>query len=169
MSPLLQILSRTPPWVWGVFITLIFLGYHQSKKRAVSRETLFVLPTVMIIFSLVGVTSSFGFNFLPFVAWVFGFVSIAALGVWHMKPSGIEYIANSRSYRIPGSWLPLALMMAIFSIKYVIGFASARGLSIVSYPLFVGIMSVSLGALSGMFMARAVGILRFSRKIQNDA
>ena len=56
---------------------------------------------------------------------------------------------------IPGSWWPLALMMAIFFIKYATGYAFARNLAIALQPWFVGAVSLSLGLLSGAFLARA--------------
>jgi hypothetical protein len=46
-------------------------------------------------------------------------------------------------------------MMAIFFIKYVTGYALARNLAIAFQPWFIGTVSLSLGLLSGAFLARA--------------
>jgi hypothetical protein len=169
MSALLQILSRTPLWVWGVVVALALLGYSQSNERTITRGKLLLLPAAMLCLSLLGVISSFGLNFLPVAAWALGLAPVAAFGARLVSPRNVEYLAASASFRVPGSWLPLALMMAIFLIKYAIGFASARGLSVVSVPAFIGIAAFLLGSLSGAFVARAIGIRRHSSRERRDA
>ena len=166
---LFETLSHTPPWVFAVFIVLVLLGYQQSRERVIGRTRLMLLPLAMLCYSLYGVGSSFGLAMFSLAAWVGGFVFVVVLGVRVLRPRGVVYSAAARSFRVPGSWLPLAAMMAIFAVKYLTGFAFARDLPLVHQPGFVGTVSLALGLLSGVFSARAIGIWHSSREVRQDA
>ncbi|MEK7737724.1 MAG: hypothetical protein AAB319_08215, partial [Pseudomonadota bacterium] len=51
----LQVLSRTPTWVWVLFVTLLVLGILQSKTRTMSGVRLFALPFAMLALMMVTV------------------------------------------------------------------------------------------------------------------
>jgi hypothetical protein len=77
---------------------------------------------------------------------------------------GVNFVTETRSFSVPGSWLPLALMMAIFFTKYAVGVILARKLQISGELAFIGSISLIYGLLSGVFLARAVAILRTARE-----
>jgi hypothetical protein len=147
------VLAHTPRWVFVVFIALLVLGFHQSRDRAVGHGRLLLLPVAMLGLSLYGVVSSFGLALLPFLAWVLGVGVVVALCTRRLKSSARP--GPSGSFRMPGSWWPLALMMGIFSIRYLVGYALARNLPIAFQSWFIAVVSFSLGLLSGAFLARA--------------
>lgn len=157
---LLIVLTHTPRWVFVVFVALLALGYYQSRDRTVSRGRLLLLPAAMLGLSLFSVTSSFGLAWLPLLTWALGVGSVAVLGTQKLQSSAKTGPAGS--ILVKGSWWPLALMMAIFFIKYAIGYALARKLTIALQPWFVGAVCVSLGLLSGGFVARAGAAWRAS-------
>ena len=163
-SPVLQALRHTPTWVYFVFFALLLVGYGQSRDRTVRRARVIALPIAMLCLSAYGVASSFGFALLPFAYWAGGFLVVVAFVRLIRTPAGVTYSANSETFRVPGSWLPLALMMAIFSIKYATGYALARPLSFAHHAWFVSSVSAGLGALSGVFVARAASIWRSATK-----
>lgn len=163
----LEILAHTPPWVFAVFLALLSLGYHQSRNRTVSRGRLLLLPVAMLGLSLYGVASSFGLAFLPLLTWVFGVGVIATLGAKRLQSSAQQVAPGF--FLVKGSWWPLALMMAIFFIKYIIGYASARNLSVVLQPWFVGTSCALLGIVSGTFLARTSAAWRTGTRRENYA
>jgi lipopolysaccharide export LptBFGC system permease protein LptF len=59
-SLLIEILKRTPPWVFFLFFVLLAVGYYQSKDRIVGRGKVAILPIIMIALSFYGVLSAFG-------------------------------------------------------------------------------------------------------------
>jgi hypothetical protein len=67
-------------------------------------------------------------------------------------------------HTLPGSWLPLALMMAIFFTKYGAAVAVAREPALVNMPLFIGGVSILYGVWSGLFFARLLRVLRTQRR-----
>ena len=118
----------------------------------------------MIILSFLGVLTAFGSTPLALSFWLAGVAMTAYLGLKFVSQNGVGFAAESRSISVPGSWIPLALMMAIFFIKYAVGVILARKLPITSEPTFIGSISLIYGFLSGVFLARAVAILRMARE-----
>lgn len=135
-SPVLTALTHTPRWVFVVFVGLLFLGYQQSRNRTVTRPALVLLPATMLGFSLYGVASSFGFGALPFLAWAFGVAIAYLLGRRLLKSPA--YPDPLGSFQVSGSWWPLAVMMGIFFVKYIMSYALARNLPLHFSPALLG-------------------------------
>jgi hypothetical protein len=174
MQLLIEILKRTPPWVFILFFTLLTLGYFQSKGRTVSRSKVSILPVAMIVLSFYGVFSAFGVVPVGLVFWVLGVAIAVGVGVKLATPQGVTFSSETQSFSIPGSWLPLAFMMAIFFTKYAVGVILARQLPIAGETAFVGSVSLCYGLLSGVFLARAMVIWRSAtrhcqNRVQPDA
>lgn len=159
-----EILKRTPPWVFVLFFVLLAFGYFQSKDRVVSRSRVTLLPAAMLLLSFYGVFSAFGLTPAPLVFWGAGVAIAVWSGLKFANGDGVSFSAESRSFTLPGSWLPLSLMMAIFITKYAVGVVLARKLPIAGALTFVGVVSLVYGLLSGFFLARAVAILQTARK-----
>jgi hypothetical protein len=155
-SLLIEILKRTPPWVFFLFFVLLAVGYYQSKDRIVGRGKVAILPIIMIALSFYGVLSAFGAAPVGFFSWVIGVGIAVWLGVTLCTAHGVIYSTETQSFSVPGSWLPLVLMMAIFFIKYAVGIILARQLPIASASAFIGSISLCYGLLSGVFLARLV-------------
>jgi hypothetical protein len=157
---LIEILQRTPLWVFVLFFALLALGYSQSKDRKLSRSKVAILPAAMMVFSIYGVVSAFGLGPVGLFSWAAGIAIAVALGVVLGTPKGVTYSPATLSFSVPGGWLPLALMMAIFFTKFAIGVTLARSLSVASEPMFVDLVSLCYGFFSGPFLARAIVIWR---------
>jgi hypothetical protein len=161
---LIEILKRTPSWVFILFFVLLAVGYSQSKDRTVSRSHVTVLPVAMIVLSFYGVVSGLGIAPVGLISWLVGVGVAMWLGVALAKPCGVSFSTETKSYFVPGSWLPLVLMMAIFFTKYAVGLISARQLPILVEPAFIGSISFCYGFFSGVFLARALVIWRSARQ-----
>ncbi|MBU2223565.1 MAG: hypothetical protein KKB00_05955, partial [Gammaproteobacteria bacterium] len=74
------------------------------------------------------------------------------------------YSKTDQQLTIPGSWVPLCLMMAIFFTKYVVGVAVARDLPIVQQQMFLVVISSLYGACSGVFLGRSLVMFQASRQ-----
>ena len=163
---LIEILKRTPPWVFVLFFVLLALGYSQSKERAVKRGSVSVLPIAMIALSFYSVFSAFGIAPIGFIFWLIGGGAAVLLGLVLTAPRGVRYSTETQLYLVPGSWLPLVLIMIIFFIRYYVGYAFARQLSIAGEPAFIGSISFCYGLFSGLFFARAMVIWRSAKAYQ---
>lgn len=151
------ILQGTPIWVWGVLALLIALGLTQVRTRRVPRFRVFLLPLVMIPLSLNTVVAAFGMKTLPIVAWGFGIVIALALNQFVLKsPQGVRFFRGPNVFEIPGSWIPLLLMMVIFCSRFVLGVTRAINPSLIATDAFSASVCAILGFCSGLFAARAL-------------
>ncbi len=160
---LMQILLHTPWWVWTLLCALLALGLWQRRSRHVAPPRLLILPLALLGLGLWSMAP--GFLALPWTAalWALALVFSTALGRRLPPPRGTRWLASTRRLRLPGSWLPLLLIVTIFSLRYAAGVALAlnpgwRDLASVQGPL-----ALMFGGLSGVFMGRALGLLALTR------
>lgn len=157
---LIETLKHTPYWVYPLFAMLLLWGYRQSRDRIVKRLSLSLFPAIMIQVSLFSVMSAFGVSMVVIALWVLGLIAAIAFGCQLGTPSGTRFMPDSNAFQVPGSWLPLLLMLALFGVKYLVGYVFARHLSIAYDPFFAGSISFYYGFFGGAFLARVKMILR---------
>ncbi len=155
-------LAHVPLWVYAVLALLIGLGLRQARSRAVAPPLLTGIGVLMIGFSLWGVLSAFGAGVDTLLAWALGLGAVLALGQ-RLAPRGMALAAGGARVQVPGSWLPLGLMLAIFGIKFMLGYEAAVGAPIGGHSAAGLAVAVALGVLSGSFFARALAVRRFAR------
>jgi hypothetical protein len=160
---IVQILQRTPIWVWPLFAALLYLGYTQSKTRSVSKQRLFALPLAMVGLSLYSLFTTFGPNGIGFAAWLAGGVLALLLNQVLKRPKEVRYISATRVFSLRGSWSPLALIMAIFVTRYTVAVLTAIDASLRAANAFVGCAGLAYGFLSGLFLARALHAARAAK------
>ena len=145
--------ASIPFWVPALFLGLVFLGYRQSQPRRVKPGALVAIALAMLGLSLYGVVSAFGAQPVALLLWAFGYGIAVMLGAKYFASRGL--VAEGNLVRIPGSWVPLVLFLAIFVAKFVLGFAAGVHSPLLQHIGFVAVMSGVLGFLSGGFGARA--------------
>ena len=161
---IVQVLSRTPVWVWALFVALLVFGFMQTRTRTVGRIPALLLPAGMIALSIFGIHSSFGLRPLPMLAWGVALTITAVVGYVFFRDKRIHFNAADRKFFIPGSWTPLAVMMAIFLAKYGYAVMSALKADVTATPLFIGALSAVYGLLSGYFTSRAINLIKQAQK-----
>jgi hypothetical protein len=156
---LLQILKGTPPWVFGLFFGLLALGFAQTRARAVGLGRIALLPGAFVAFSLYGVIAAFGMQAVDLLAWGAGIATAVLLGRSLRQPSGARWDASTHLFQVPGSWVPLALMMTVFFARYAIAASMAMRPDLARETVFAVGASLAYGLLSGAFLARALRVL----------
>jgi len=156
---LTQIISHTPTWVFALFIGLVALGYRQSKDRMISKNTLVILPIVMVALAINGELRTFNLQLSALFTWFLAAAVSYGL-VKQFIAIQARYIEEQQLFVLKGSWLPLMLMMGIFLTKYIVGTLLATEAKIITTTEFMVIVSVLYGAFSGIFIARAHKILQ---------
>jgi len=155
---LMQILRGTPIWVYALFLGLIALGYLQSKPRDVAPAMVAVLPVALGLFSLGRVLSAFGPEPLGLAAWAAGTAAALLLNRALKLPVGAYWSAATDTFHVPGSWVPLALMMSVFFARYALAVSLVMAPALVHSPGFAIAASFGFGLLSGLFVARALWV-----------
>jgi hypothetical protein len=156
---ILQILERTPPWVFALLVVLLILGALQSRPREVGPARVALMPAIFLPLSLWGVWSAFGPQALAFGGWLAAVAGAVLINRYARVPRQVSYAPQTRLFRVAGSWLPLAMMMAIFFTRYATAVAMAMQPSLKAMPLFAAAVGAAYGLMSGAFLARAVRIL----------
>ena len=73
---------------------------------------------------------------------------------------GTRYDASTRSFDLPGSWLPMALILGIFATKYAVGVSLVMHPALADSASFAYAISALYGAMSGIFSGRTLRLIR---------
>lgn len=151
------ILQNIPQWVWILFAVLIAIGISQSftKRRTLRSATL--IPIVMIGLSLYGVTSVFS-QPAALAAWATGVAAALTLatviGAW----KNILWSESDQRLIVPGSWVPMILILGLFFTKFGVNVALAMHHELVHDTSFAIMISLTYGVFSGTFFGRGVAM-----------
>lgn len=154
-----QILLHTPMFVWALLAFCLLMGLLQRRDQQLNRTRLIVPSVVWTVFGLWGMASAFGLQALPLAAWALALAVTVGLLRGRAWPAGVQVDTARGLYHVPGSWLPMAMMMGIFGAKYVVGVSLALVPMLAQQPAFAVGVSALYGALSGLFVARTVNVL----------
>ncbi|MFM2084934.1 MAG: hypothetical protein RLY95_1752 [Pseudomonadota bacterium] len=146
-----QIISNTPKWVFVLFFVLLTFGISQMRTQIKSRNRVLILPIVLLILSIAGVTSAFGISFMPIAAWTVGYIALAVFIKKGLATAGSSYDSATRKITVTGSPIPLILMMSIFFLKYFVGASMAMKVNFTNDAAFPIVVSLLYGTFSGAF------------------
>src|SRR5256885_9751116 len=118
---ILAILRHTPVWVWALLGTLIVFGLSQTRPQTIGRARAILLPLVMVLFSLNGALSTFTQMPVALVGWLAGYWLALGIAGAAVAVRGASWLQASRQFQIPGSWVPLLLIVSLFATKYGVG------------------------------------------------
>ena len=160
-SFLLAVIQHTPVWVWPLLAALLSLGVRQAFARSVTLRRSTVLPVSMLVLSLWGVASAFGSG-QALAAWTVGGV---AAGTWSWcagAPRGVRWSVAEQTFRLPGSWLPLMLILGNFCTKFAVAMSLAQHPQWRDASGFALGTSLTYGVFSGLFAGRAMALWRLA-------
>jgi len=152
------VLKGTPPWVWGLLAGLVALGLSQARSRSASLVRVTVMPVAMTVLSIWGTVSAFGTSPLfgyVMLAWMFAAAMALAVIAPTGAPRGTAYDAASRTFAMPGSWVPMLLILGIFLTKYVVGVELAMQPGLARDGQYTLVVGALYGFFSGVFAGRA--------------
>lgn len=166
---IVDIVRQTPAWVGSLLAGLLCLGLWATRAREVPLARLVLMPLAMGVLALWGVLSAFGsFGATGSLAgllalWIGCGAALLAIGARGAPPAGTFYDAAARRFHLPGSWVPLGLILAVFLMKYVIGVQLAMEPALAHDMVFAFAVTTLYGGLSGLFAARTLRVLRSTR------
>jgi hypothetical protein len=163
---LLQIVTHTPRWVFGLFVLLAWLGCKQLVSGNVSLTKVTVMPIAMTALAVYGVASAFGASntagSAALLAWAAAAAVLLTVSIRQPLHASTRYNAASRSFDVAGSAVPLTLMMGIFFTKYIVGASLALHPELARQtPVALGI-SALYGAFAGVFVGRAARLWKLA-------
>ena len=152
-----------PTWVFALLALLLWLGWVQSRARQVRPIVTGTVALGLATYSLWGVLAAFGLGLRPALAWVAGAAAALLLARLLLSSAGMAYLPSTRRVHVPGSWLPLALMLGIFGIKFGLGVAGGTGHPVLPGSAVADACALMLGLMSGLFAARARAVVTVAR------
>lgn len=154
------LLTKTPAYVFVIFFILLILGLIQLKERRAKTTRVLIMPFALILYSFYSTIATFGFNFLAVGLFSLGVILIFLFSYLIDLSKLATYNSLKEEFLIKGSFMPLVLMMLVFFAKYVLNVFQALNNPILENFLFVGASSLFFGILSGIFLVRALAILK---------
>ena len=144
-------------------IGLVVLGLLQTRARKAKLARVVTLPVAMGGLSLYGTVSAFGHSPAVLLAWALALGAVVAISLRQSAPATARYHASRREFDLPGSWVPMVLILGIFLTKYAVGVATAMQPALRADPAFALPVAVLYGVFSGVFAGRTLGLLRLAR------
>lgn len=154
-----QILLHTPLWVWGLFAGLLALGVWQSRPRRLAPAQLLVLPAVMGALGLASSAAAFGHA--PGLALVWALA--LGLGVAAGRRLAPPARWDGQRLHLGASWWPLAIVLAIFVLRYVAAVVLVMHPAWRLDPRVMVPLTALYGMLGGLFAGRALALWRRTR------
>ncbi len=160
---IVNILSHTPVWVWGLLAALMALGVSQTRQRHVAPWRLLMLPLVLLGLGLWSMAP--GFTALPLTAlvWLAALGAGTALLAGRPAPVGTTWLPAAQRLRLPGSWMPMLLILVVFALRYAANVGMAFNPGWCHAPELLLPLALLYGGSSGLFLGRALALLKLTR------
>lgn len=159
------ILRDTPAGVWLLLVFLLGLGFVSARPRAVAPAQAVILPLAMGALALWGTVSAFAASGRLaglLLLWLLCAAAVLRIG-WHWRaPRGTRFDPSRQRLLLPGSWMPMILILAVFLMKYGIGVQLAMAPQLAQHGGFAIVVTALYAALSGLFAARTRAVLRLA-------
>lgn len=148
-----QIISHTPVYVWALLAFLVYRGVLATRDREVAFGKLFIIPAVMVAISVAGINGHGLLGAGVWGVWLTAMAAGAAL-TWLAGKERIAVNHDAGTVLQRGSWVPLAMMLAVFVSKYAVAVTSAMHPALQGRIMFVLAVSVLFGLFNGFFVGR---------------
>jgi len=160
-----SIVQHTPNWVWMLLAALLALGASQCVPRRASQARTVLLPAAMTVFALFGLVSAFAgpAQWIAAAAlWLLCALACTALALWlrPQAPAAARFDRASGQFELPGSVVPLLMIVGIFLVKYLVGVELALQPALSADPVFAFGVAALYGVFNGVFAARALRLWR---------
>lgn len=159
---LIQIIQHTPTWVFGLFLALLALGGRQMFPTQAGLRRMAIMPLAMAGLSAYGPVSAFGGTPAAPAGWALAAAAALAVVLSRPLPSGVAFDRGEMRFSLPGTPVPLMLMMGIFFTKYTVGVLLALHPGLAHQAGFALAMSVLYGAFAGLFLGRSLRLWKLA-------
>lgn len=162
-----QILIKTPVYVWAILAFLVYRGVLAARERDITVNRMAVIPLIMLVLALHAIATQFGVASVAMLAWLLG---TAALTLQRLAcgRSGIIAGEGMGTVRLRGSWVPLAMMLTVFSIKYVLAVVLVILPEMAGQAIFVATVCGLLGLCNGYFLGQLARDIASARRIPHE-
>jgi len=154
-----EILSHTPIWVWALLAFLIYRGVNAMQPREVAPIRALIIPLVFLVWGLSGLVGAHGLG-LDLALFVAGAAAGYAAGGALAMVTPAPGLTPSGMLAMPGSPIPLAMILAAFIVKYVGNVTLAVTPDPATQAEIAGALALIGGGFAGLFWGRTLALFR---------
>jgi hypothetical protein len=151
---LTDILHGTPTWVWVLLVVLLSRGIKALKSGTAPLSKLAVVPVIFAGWGIIHLASEPTHGWFVPVAWIVGALVGIALGVLIARRTRFIVDPIARTVMLPGSVVPLVLIVVTFVTKFWLGFALATAGAASPVVTYLLIDAAVSGVVAGIFGGR---------------
>lgn len=144
---MLELIKGTPTWVWLLLIFLIYMGSKSLFDRTIEVKKLLIMPIVFLIMTASHIKDPLSYGIFLVLGAIVGFLTC-----FKYK---IRVDREHRLLRIPGTPLPLILIVLVFVKNYFYGYEHAVHPEVFKNIIFLAISYIVSGVFSGIFIGRS--------------
>jgi len=162
-----MIITHTPLFVWALLAFILWAGWSQSRTRLVHPLQIIAPAFAMSLYGFYGTGQTFGWNLAALAVWALG--ALTAFSLFAFAGASTQSSirdGESGRYRVPGSFLPLFIFLAIFLTKYAMGIMKATAPELMTRLEVMLAISALLGACAGTMFRRFLGFRSAMRRSQ---
>jgi hypothetical protein len=153
MSPA-AILHGTPVWVWVLLAVLLSRGFKALRSRTAPLHKLAIVPLIFAGWGIAHLITDPLVGWAAAIAWMTGALVGVMGGVLIASRSRFIVDPVANTVMLPGSVLPLLLIIVTFAVKFWLGVEFATVTDVSSLEMAVLIDAVVSGAVAGIFGGR---------------
>jgi hypothetical protein len=153
---LAAIIQGTPIWVWVLLVVLLSRGLKALHSGTAPLSRLAIVPIVFAAWGIAHLVSEPLAGWFAAIAWVAGSLVGIAGGVFIASRTRFIVDPIGRTVMLPGSMLPLLLIIAIFATKFWLGFETSTATDAASLGIYVLIGAAVSGVVAGVFGGRFI-------------
>jgi hypothetical protein len=150
---MMNIVSGTPVWVWVLLGVLVSRGMKALKGGTAPLSKLAVVPLAFAAWGVLHLLSDRASGLDAWMMWAAGALLGAGIGAMLAKRSGLSVNRAARTITLPGSAVPLVLIVVTFATKFWLGYELATTHVAVDAG-FVVLSALVSGVTAGIFTGR---------------
>lgn len=159
----IQTIANTPWWVYVLFVFLIRVGFSAMKSRIVPFRTLFILPSIFLVLSVMSLYSYLFFNPKHIAIWMGAILLGSLLGWLQFKVQNIKAVKNTAKIMLPGTSSILIMMICLFIARYYFSFQLSVDPNLFTQENYLVKALFIYGLFTGLFLGRAMYAIRCLR------
>ncbi|QGZ66647.1 DUF6622 family protein [Paraburkholderia acidisoli] len=157
------ILQGTPTWVWVLLVFLLSRGVKALKGGTAPLSRLALVPAIFAVWGATHLLTD------PFASWAAALAWLAAVcagiagGLHLARRSGFSVDPVARTVTLPGSAVPLVLIVVIFAAKFWLGVAHATVTDAAAHAQYATLGAAVSGVVAGIFAGRFLSYVQAMR------
>jgi hypothetical protein len=152
--PLAAIIQGTPIWVWVLLVYLLSRGFKAMNSGTAPLSKLAVVPLIFTAWGILHLITDPLAGWSSAIVWVVGALIGIAGGVFIASRTRFIVDPQANTVMLPGSMVPLALIVITFAAKFWLGVEVATATSLASLGVYMLLGAAVSGVVAGVFAGR---------------